>query len=139
MAMEILYLVNPLTPSYLKVIFSLPFPLSPPLSSVVTFNITTSGELVVGATDTNITCTVTIDVPVDELQIALFADVVDTVAVEPDPDLDSDFVTVALPVLETQNAGIYICGASVFDNATMTGFNISEMYALNISSKDLLI
>ena len=45
--------------------------------SVITFNIATSGELVVGTTNTNITCTVTIEVPIDELQIALFADVVD--------------------------------------------------------------
>ena len=56
----------------------------------------------------------TVDVPIDELQIALFADVLN-MAEESDPDLDDDSVTVAPSVLETQNAGIYICGASVFD------------------------
>ena len=103
--------------------------------SVVTFMITTSGELVVGATNTNITCTVTVDIPVDELQITLFADVVN-MAVEPDPNnLDSDSVTLAHGVLQTQNAGMYICSATVSDNASITEFNVSKTYTLNISSK----
>ena len=106
--------------------------------SVITFNIATSGELVVGTTNTNITCTVTIEVPIDELhvQIALFADVVDK-AEEFDPDLDSDSATVAPAVLQTQNAGMYICSATVSDNhvAGITEFNISKTYTLNISSE----
>ena len=79
----------------------------------------------------------TVDVPIDKLQIALFADVVD-MAVESNPDnLDSDSVTVAPAVLETQNAGMYICSATVSDNhvAGITEFNISKTYTLNISSE----
>ena len=53
------------------------------------------------------------------------------------PDLDSDSVTVAPAVLQTQNAGMYICSATVSDNhvAGITEFNISKTYTLNISSE----
>ena len=105
--------------------------------SVVTFNITTSGELVVGATDTTITCTVTVDVPIDDIQIVLFGDVVDMV-VGTDPD-GSGSVSLAPSELLTENAGMYICSASVFDNMTMTGFDVSEIYILNISSENMLL